>query len=55
MVGNGPDTFFDRNELIRRQSLKSFMDSAGPIDIDVNGSGGPQSEMQTGIVAGKKT
>ena len=53
-VGHWPDPFFDRNELIRRQLLEIFVESAGPIDVDVNGRVGPQAEMQTGVVTGKK-
>src|SRR6266568_7283769 len=40
--------------MIRRQLLESLVEPAWPVDVDVNGSGGPQAEMQTGVVAGKK-
>lgn len=53
-VGYWPDPFLHRNELIRRELLEIFVESAGPKDVDVNGSGGPQTEMQTGVVTGKK-
>ena len=53
-AGYGTYAFFDRNEPVGRDLLESFMEPIWPIHVDIDRSGGPQTEMQAGIVAGEK-
>src|ERR1700676_3844205 len=46
--------FLDGNEPIGRDLLESFVQSTGPIHVDVSRSGVSQTEMQAGIAAGVK-
>ena len=53
-VRNRSDPFLDRNQSVRRDLLEGFVESARPVDVDVHRRVGPQAEMQTRVVAGKK-
>ena len=53
-VRYGPHPFLDGDEPISRDLLKSLVQSAWPIHVDVRRSGVPQTEMQAGIAAREK-
>lgn len=53
-VGYWTYAFLDRNEPVGSDLLESFVQSTGPIHIDVGRSEVPQSEVQAGIVAREK-
>ena len=53
-VRYGTHPFLDGDEPISRDLLKSLVQSAWPIHVDVRRSGVPQTEMQAGIAAREK-
>src|SRR5208283_1270458 len=53
-VGDFPDPFLDRNELVRGDLLEILVSSAWPTHLDVHRRRGPQAEMQSRVAAGEK-
>src|SRR6266404_5388121 len=53
-VWHGTYAFLDGNEAVGRDLLESFVQSARPIHVDIDRSGGSQTEVQAGIAAREK-